>query len=35
MGRSARNRRTWLLERWSQEDHSENGDEDDEDNGEE
>jgi len=34
MGRSARNRRGWLLERWSQEDHAENGDEDDEDSGE-
>jgi DNA gyrase subunit B len=33
MGRSARNRRSWLLERWSQEDHSENGDEEDEVNG--
>jgi DNA gyrase subunit B len=33
MGRSARNRRSWLLERWSQEEHSENGDEDEEDNG--
>ncbi|MCL7451847.1 MAG: ATP-binding protein [Anaerolineae bacterium] len=30
MGRSARSRRGWLLERWSQEDHTENGDEDDE-----
>jgi DNA gyrase subunit B len=29
MGRSARNRRAWLLERWRQEDHAENGDEDD------
>jgi DNA gyrase subunit B len=25
MGSSARNRRTWLLERWSEEEHSENG----------
>jgi DNA gyrase subunit B len=33
MGRSARNRRGWLLERWSQEEHSENGDEDDVENG--
>jgi DNA gyrase subunit B len=28
MGRSARNRRTWLLERWREEDHTENGDDD-------
>jgi DNA gyrase subunit B len=28
MGRSARLRRTWLLERWREEDHAENGDED-------
>jgi DNA gyrase subunit B len=28
MGRSARNRRTWLLERWREEDHAENGDDD-------
>jgi DNA gyrase subunit B len=31
MGRSARNRRKWLLERWREEDHPSNGDEDDED----
>jgi DNA gyrase subunit B len=30
MGKSARLRRTWLLERWREEDHAENGDEDDE-----
>ncbi|HSJ57841.1 MAG TPA: ATP-binding protein [Anaerolineae bacterium] len=29
MGKSARLRRTWLLERWREEDHAENGDEDD------
>jgi DNA gyrase subunit B len=28
MGRSAQNRRTWLLERWREEENSENGDED-------
>jgi DNA gyrase subunit B len=28
MGRSARSRRTWLLERWREEEHAENGDED-------
>jgi DNA gyrase subunit B len=27
MGRSARNRRSWLLERWREEEHAENGDE--------
>ncbi len=31
MGRSARNRRAWLLERWRQEEHAANGDKDDED----
>jgi DNA gyrase subunit B len=31
MGRSARNRRTWLLERWREEEHPENGDENEED----
>jgi DNA gyrase subunit B len=31
MGRSARNRRSWLLERWREEEHAENGDGDDED----
>jgi DNA gyrase subunit B len=30
MGRSARKRRSWLLERWREEEHVENGDEDDE-----
>ncbi len=30
MGRSARNRRAWLLERWREEEHAENGDENDE-----
>jgi DNA gyrase subunit B len=30
MGRSARHRRSWLLERWREEDHMENGHEDDE-----
>ncbi|MBN1661795.1 MAG: DNA gyrase subunit B [Anaerolineae bacterium] len=30
MGKSARQRRTWLLERWREEDHAENGDDDDE-----
>ncbi|MEJ2212101.1 MAG: toprim domain-containing protein [Anaerolineae bacterium] len=30
MGRSARQRRGWLLERWREEDHAENGDQDDE-----
>jgi len=30
MGRSARLRRTWLMERWREEDHAENGDEGDE-----
>jgi DNA gyrase subunit B len=30
MGRSARNRRTWLLERWREEENSENGDEEEE-----
>ncbi len=30
MGRSARQRRTWLLERWREEEHAENGDEEDE-----
>ncbi len=30
MGRSARQRRSWLLERWREEDHAENGDEDEE-----
>ena len=30
MGKSASNRRAWLLERWREEDHAENGDEDEE-----
>jgi DNA gyrase/topoisomerase IV subunit B len=30
MGRSARLRRTWLMERWREEEHAENGDEGDE-----
>jgi hypothetical protein len=28
MGRSARHRRNWLLERWREEEHAENGEED-------
>jgi DNA gyrase subunit B len=35
MGRSARQRRGWLLERWREEDHAENGDDQDDDGNEE